>query len=87
MKSLPICSAPLPPRLRKLKPDGICFSMPEESVYLLDFLRSSDFWEDSLELATSCKQEKASYRELVTAIRDHFPQYTVELLEFRPLIP
>ena len=51
-------------------------------LYLLDFLRTSDFWSDSIARASERKLTKQGYSDLLLALQSALPGWNIKLLEF-----
>jgi hypothetical protein len=80
--NLPPLSCSLTPQLMRLKPDAICWREEDRSLYLLDFLRTSDFWSDSIARASERKLTKQGYSDLLLALQSALPGWNIQLLEF-----
>ena len=73
---------PLPSSVLNLKPDGLAQSREDKGCLLLEFTRTSDFWDDSLDLARNRKHDKMGYVALQSELCKSLPNCTVELLTF-----
>ena len=66
----------------KYKPDAVIEKVNSEQIYLLEFTRTTDLWQDSLSVARVRKHDKLGYTEMIAALRRSRPGWTVELLTF-----
>eukprot|EP00961_Rhodomonas_salina_P210773 2845869-Rhodomonas_salina.1 len=63
----------------RLKPDGVAQSARESTCLMLEFTRTSDFWEDSLSIARLRKHDKLGYVELQAELGSCLPGWRVDL--------
>eukprot|EP00961_Rhodomonas_salina_P120020 1615248-Rhodomonas_salina.1 len=79
--SLTELSAPLSGPLQKKKPDGVAQRPAQNECFLLEFTRTTDFWNTSLDTARICKEDKVGYY-MLSALRERLPGWNVQLLTF-----
>jgi len=66
----------------KYKPDGVIEMQANQSLYLLEFTRTTDLWETSLERASIRKRDKEGYRLMIDALQKARPGWKVQLITF-----
>jgi len=66
----------------KYKPDGLVEMLQNRTLYLLEFTRTSDMWEDSLERANVRKRDKKGYKLMIEALKKARPGWNVNLITF-----
>jgi len=66
----------------KYKPDGLVEMTDSRTLFLLEFTRTTDLWEDSLERANIRKRDKEGYRLMIEALQRARPGWNVNLITF-----
>jgi len=64
------------------KPDGLVERIENRTLYLLEFTRTTDLWESSLEKANIRKRDKEGYQPMIGALQRARPGWNVKLITF-----